>query len=74
MTLLISTSRSSLRIRTRVQEAEAFQIAAEAAAASANCPDSIETVMRLALQAQTELVRLWARRWLQENFGVSVAG
>jgi hypothetical protein len=51
-----------------------FQIAAQAAAQSANCPDNIATVMRLALGARTPQVRRWSAVWLSENYGVSVAG
>lgn len=74
MALEIHGPGGSLSARTRIAEAEMFQIAARAAAETANSPSSIEKIMRLALKAQTEAVRLWAKRWLQENFGVSVSG
>lgn len=75
MRMSIATPQGRFSVRTRVSEAEMFQIAAEAAATSANIPSrsSIETIMRLALHAQTATVRLWAAVWLQNHCGVSVA-
>jgi len=73
MALSISTDRSFLQVRTRVREAEAFQLATTAAVNSANMADSIETIMRLALKANTESVRYWAATWLQQSCGVRVA-
>lgn len=74
MALLISTDRSFLQIRTRVREAEMFQVAAQAAADSANLVGSIEAIMRLALNANTPTVRLWAAGWLEDRCGVRIAG
>lgn len=68
MRLSLANPNTTLVVQTRVREASMFQLAAEAAAHSANRPDSIECIMRLALNANTPTVRRWAARWLEQHY------